>query len=155
MRSVGASRERAPSIRNDRGRATTLGGGAKREPRARTRSRRDRPGAGTRSGRSSTRGRRCRGGGRSRMSKVAVIGAGSWGTTVAAIAAGNAPTTLWARRPELAAEIAAAHENPSYLPGVHLPDALHATGSLEEACAGADVIVLGVPSHGLRTVLAD
>jgi glycerol-3-phosphate dehydrogenase (NAD(P)+) len=89
------------------------------------------------------------------VTRIAVVGAGSWGTTVAAIAAGNAPTTLWARRPDLAAEIAAAHENSSYLPGVHLPDALHATGSLEEACAGADVIVLGVPSHGLRAVLAE
>ncbi len=89
------------------------------------------------------------------MSKVAVVGAGSWGTAVAAIAAGNAPTTLWARRPELAAEIDSAHESSEYLPGVRLPESLRATASLEEACAGADVIVLGVPSHGLRAVLAD
>jgi glycerol-3-phosphate dehydrogenase (NAD(P)+) len=86
---------------------------------------------------------------------VTVIGAGSWGTTVAAIAAGNAPTTLWARRPELAEAIAADHENSAYLPGVRLPEGLRATASLEEACADADVIVLGVPSHGLRTVLAE
>ena len=90
-----------------------------------------------------------------KATRVAVIGAGSWGTTVAAIAAGNAPTTLWARRPELAAEIVTEHENAAYLPGVRLPDALHATASLEEACTGADVLVLGVPSHGLRTVLGD
>jgi glycerol-3-phosphate dehydrogenase (NAD(P)+) len=90
-----------------------------------------------------------------RAARVAVIGAGSWGTTVAAIAAGNAPTTLWARRPELAADVATSHENAEYLPGVRLPDALHATASLEEACADADVIVLGVPSHGLRAVLAE
>jgi glycerol-3-phosphate dehydrogenase (NAD(P)+) len=87
--------------------------------------------------------------------KVAVVGAGSWGTAVAAIVAANAPTVLWARRPELAAQIERAHENREYLPGVRLPDALHATGSLEEACTGADVLVLGVPSHGLRSVLAD
>jgi glycerol-3-phosphate dehydrogenase (NAD(P)+) len=89
------------------------------------------------------------------VTRIAVIGAGSWGTAVAAIAAGNAPTVLWARRPELAAGIAHSHENADYLPGVRLPDALHATAALEEACAGADVVALGVPSHGLRAVLAD
>ncbi len=89
------------------------------------------------------------------MTRVAVIGAGSWGTAVAAITAGNAATTLWARRSELAADISASRENAAYLPGVRLPDGLRATASLEEACADADVIVLGVPSHGLRTVLTD
>jgi glycerol-3-phosphate dehydrogenase (NAD(P)+) len=89
------------------------------------------------------------------MTRIAVVGAGSWGTAVAAIAAGNVATTLWARRPELAAQIRDRHENPSYLPGAVLPDALHATDSLEEACSGADVLVLGVPSHGLRSVLAE
>lgn len=89
------------------------------------------------------------------VTRVAVIGAGSWGTAVAAITAGNARTTLWARRPELAAEIDAVHENSAYLPGVRLPDTLHATASLDEACGEADVIVLGVPSHGMRAVLTD
>ena len=87
--------------------------------------------------------------------KVAVVGAGSWGTAVAAVAAGNAPTVLWARRPELAAQIASTHENGDYLPGVKLPETLQATASLEEACTDADVLVLGVPSHGLRPVLGD
>ncbi len=87
--------------------------------------------------------------------RVAVIGAGSWGTAVAMIAAGNAPTTIWARRRELADEIEQRHENASYLPGVSLPASLRATSSLEEACADADVIVLGVPSHGLRGVLEE
>ncbi len=89
------------------------------------------------------------------MTRIAVVGAGSWGTAVAAIAAGNVATTIWARRPELAAQIRDRHESPTYLPDVVLPDALHATDSLEEACSGADVVVLGVPSHGLRSVLAD
>ena len=89
------------------------------------------------------------------MTRVAVVGAGSWGTAVAAIAAGNVATTLWARRPELAAQIRDDHENPTYLPGIRLPSRLHATASLEEACTGADVLVLGVPSHGLRAVLGD
>ncbi len=85
--------------------------------------------------------------------RVAVIGAGSWGTTVAAIACRNAPTVLWARRAELAEEIQREHVNSQYLPGCPLPPALAATASLEEAVAGADVVVMGVPSHGFRSVL--
>jgi glycerol-3-phosphate dehydrogenase (NAD(P)+) len=88
-----------------------------------------------------------------RVTRIAVVGAGSWGTAVAAIAAGNVATTLWARRPELADHIRDQHENPAYLPDIRLPSRLHATASLEEACRGADVLVLGVPSHGLRAVL--
>ena len=65
------------------------------------------------------------------MTHISVIGAGSWGTAVAAIAAANAPTTLWARRPELAASIMSTRENSDYLPGTRLPDALTATSSLE------------------------
>jgi glycerol-3-phosphate dehydrogenase (NAD(P)+) len=86
---------------------------------------------------------------------IAVIGAGSWGTAVAALAAANTPTVLWARRPELADHIDRAHENDAYLPGVQLPDTLRSTASIEEACANAEVVVLGVPSHGLRPVLTD
>jgi glycerol-3-phosphate dehydrogenase (NAD(P)+) len=89
------------------------------------------------------------------VTRVAVVGAGSWGTAVAAIVAGNVHTTLWARRPELASQIRGTHENAAYLPGIALPASLHATSSLEEACADADVLVLGVPSHGLRSVLAE
>ena len=87
--------------------------------------------------------------------KVAVIGAGSWGTTVAALTAANADTVLWVRRPELAERIDGTHENPDYLAGVTLPGSLRATSSLEEACSGADVVVMGVPSHGFRSVLTD
>ncbi|GIU90587.1 MAG: hypothetical protein KatS3mg010_1686 [Acidimicrobiia bacterium] len=87
--------------------------------------------------------------------KVAVVGAGSWGTTVAALVCANAPTVLWVRRPELAERIASTRENATYLPGVRLPDALAVTSSLEAACDGADVVVLGVPSHGTRTVLEE
>jgi len=87
--------------------------------------------------------------------RVAVLGAGSWGTTVAALASRNAPTCLWARRAELAEEIARAHTNERYLPGYPLPPDLRATASLEEAVHEADVVVLGVPSHGLRPVLQE
>jgi glycerol-3-phosphate dehydrogenase (NAD(P)+) len=89
------------------------------------------------------------------MSRVAVVGAGSWGTTVAALVAAHAPTTLWVRGAELAATIDSTHENPQYLPGVALPAELRATASLEAACSGADVVVMGVPSHGFRAVLGD
>src|SRR4051794_24626131 len=85
--------------------------------------------------------------------KAAVIGAGSWGTAVAALAAHNAPTTLWARRPELAEEIVRSHVNTDYLPQYQLPDQVHATASLEEALTGADVVVMAVPSHGFRDIL--
>lgn len=85
--------------------------------------------------------------------KIAVIGAGSWGTAVASIVAPKAPTVLWARRSELAACIDADHENPDYLGGLVLPDQLRCTADLSEAVSGADVVVMGVPSHGFRTIL--
>jgi glycerol-3-phosphate dehydrogenase (NAD(P)+) len=87
--------------------------------------------------------------------KVAVIGSGSWGTTVAALACENAPTMLWARNPDVSAQVARHHRNEDYLPGIELPDALGATSSLAEACEGAQVVVMAVPSHGFRAVLAD
>ena len=88
------------------------------------------------------------------MTRVAVIGAGSWGTAVAAIAAGNADTTLWARKAELADAINATHRNPRYLPDYALPVSLVSTASIEETLDGADVVVMGVPSHGFRDVMA-
>lgn len=90
-----------------------------------------------------------------RLPRVAVIGAGSWGTTVASIAARNAPTVIWARRPEVAEEICTNRTNERYLPGAVLSPELGATPSLEEAAGGADILVMGVPSHGFRGVLED
>jgi len=84
---------------------------------------------------------------------VSVIGGGSWGTTVASLAARNAPTLLWTRRPEIAEEVERDHINSAYLPGETLDSELHATADLEEAASTADVIVMGVPSHGFREVL--
>jgi glycerol-3-phosphate dehydrogenase (NAD(P)+) len=86
---------------------------------------------------------------------VAVIGAGSWGTTVAAIMSEHAATTLWGRNPELVEQIASRHENTIYLPGIALPPDLHATTDLAAACTGADVVVMAVPSHGYRAVLVE
>jgi glycerol-3-phosphate dehydrogenase (NAD(P)+) len=87
------------------------------------------------------------------IERVAVIGAGSWGTTVASMAAGRVPTVLWARRPELALEIGTGHRNERYLPGIALADELSASSSSEECVAGASLVVMAVPSHGFRTVL--
>ena len=85
--------------------------------------------------------------------KATVIGAGSWGTAVAGILAGKMPTALWARRADLAGEINGTRENADYLPGTQLPDALIATSDLAAAVETTDVIVMGVPSHGYRSVL--
>lgn len=87
--------------------------------------------------------------------KVAVIGAGSWGTTVASLLTEQATTVLWARRPELAAALGDTHQNPDYLPGVRLPSALSATAELADAVIAADVVIMGVPSHGMRHVARD
>src|SRR5262245_54447202 len=86
--------------------------------------------------------------------RVAVVGAGSWGTTVAALAAVNTPTVLWARRADMAKAINADHRNVEYLSDFVLPDTVQATADIEEAVAPADVVVMGVPSHGFRAVLA-
>lgn len=85
--------------------------------------------------------------------RVAVLGAGSWGSTVAWLASHNVPTVLWARRPDLAEEINRAHTNERYLGSVRLPEDLRATADVAEAVTDADVVVMGVPSHGFRSVL--
>ena len=86
---------------------------------------------------------------------VAVIGAGSWGTTVAHLAAHNVPTVVWARDPQVAAEINEKHQNSRYLAGYDLHPDLTATDDLAEAVTGADVLVMGVPSHGFRATLEE
>ena len=84
--------------------------------------------------------------------KVAVIGAGSWGTTVAAMLAPSCETILWSRRADVAERINNG-TNPDYLPGFELPPELIGTTRIERAIDGADVVVMGVPSHGYRSVL--
>ena len=72
---------------------------------------------------------------------ISVLGAGSWGTTVATIVAKRNDTMLWARNAEVAEEINKDHTNESYLAGFTLPDRLQGTSDLEEAAAHADVLV--------------
>jgi glycerol-3-phosphate dehydrogenase (NAD(P)+) len=85
--------------------------------------------------------------------RVAVIGAGSWGTAVAGLVSCNDEAVLWAREPELARTMSEQRENPTYLPGVTLPESLRVTADLEEACSGADAVLFVVPSHGMREVV--
>jgi glycerol-3-phosphate dehydrogenase (NAD(P)+) len=87
--------------------------------------------------------------------RVAVIGAGSWGTTVASVVAPNASTVLWARNAELVAAMSSTRRNDRYLPDASLPDDLEFTSSLKEAVSSADVVVMGVPSHGFRDVVSE
>ncbi len=84
---------------------------------------------------------------------LSVVGAGSWGTAVAAMLARRGPTMLWARSAELAAAINTTHRNEAYLPGIELPDALRATDDPAAAVQGADMLLVAVPSHGFRDVL--
>jgi glycerol-3-phosphate dehydrogenase (NAD(P)+) len=85
--------------------------------------------------------------------RVAVIGAGSWGTTVAHLAACRAPTILWARDSDVADEVDGRSTNERYLPGATLSPGLRATSSMADAVRDADLVVVGVPSHGVRDTL--
>ena len=87
--------------------------------------------------------------------RVAVVGAGSWGTTVAAMAAPNTPTVLWARRRELADAIRDTRRNSAYLGDAVIPDVLEVTNDLATAVGSADVVVMAVPSHGFRDVMIE
>jgi len=88
------------------------------------------------------------------MEKIAVVGAGSWGTTVASLAGRSVDTVLWARRESLASAINSTSRNPDYLPDLELPALLNATPDLEAAVTDADVVVMAVPSHGFRDVFS-
>lgn len=87
--------------------------------------------------------------------RIAVIGAGSWGTAVAALAGAHGEVRLWARRRELAEAIQRQRTNPDYLPSAALPDSVEATASLAEAVTDIDVMIMAVPSHGFRNVLEE
>ncbi|MEP6633612.1 MAG: NAD(P)H-dependent glycerol-3-phosphate dehydrogenase [Luteimonas sp.] len=85
---------------------------------------------------------------------VAVLGAGSWGTALGALIARHGhPTVLWGRDAAAVEAIARGHENHRYLPGIALPDALHVTNDLHAAVAGADLVLLAVPSHAFAETL--
>jgi len=85
--------------------------------------------------------------------RVAVLGGGSWGTTVASLAAARTETVIWARRASTVDAINERHENPDYLAGLPLHRRLTATASLKDAVYDADVVVVGVPSNSFRETL--
>jgi len=85
---------------------------------------------------------------------IAVLGAGSWGTTLAIhLARIGHDVRLWARDPDLVAQLRQTRANPVYLPGATLPDAVRPSASLEDAVRGATFAVAAVPSHGMRGVI--
>lgn len=93
--------------------------------------------------------------------RVAVLGAGSWGTALAAAASRRQPTVLWARDPAQAADMAARHENARYLPGIALPQPLTLSSDLDATLrslkqdGAAGLIILGVPVAGLAATCTE
>jgi len=86
--------------------------------------------------------------------RVAVVGAGSWGTALASLLCGKGyRVTLWSRGKEIAASINDHHENRAYLPGVSLPHPLRASTDLNEALDEAELVVAVVPSHAMRETM--
>ena len=86
--------------------------------------------------------------------RVAVLGSGSWGTALAKVLSDKGHRVmLWGRRPELAADIRAKRENATFLPGYRLADTLDATSDLGEALHGAEMLLMAVPTHGIRETL--
>ena len=87
------------------------------------------------------------------MEKVSVLGAGAWGTAIAALLADNGhDVELWALEGEVVASINGVYENSVYLPGVRLPKGIKAHADLDTALAGARMVINVVPSHGVRQV---
>ena len=85
---------------------------------------------------------------------IAVLGAGSWGTSLAWLLGGKGlAVRLWCRAPEQAAQIAASRENARYLPGLALPEGLSSTASLAEALEGVEIVVVAVPASAVRETL--
>ena len=83
--------------------------------------------------------------------RVAVLGAGSWGTTFGKVLAdGGSDVAMWARRPELAREMSQSKRNSDYLPGINLPRGLWASSRLPEVLDGAEQVYLSVPAQSLR-----
>lgn len=85
--------------------------------------------------------------------KIAVIGAGSWGTAIAALLARkNYDVKLWARDERLINKINSSHKNPQYLTDVSIPSSVTATNDIEEALSNVNIVALTVPSHTVRAI---
>ena len=89
------------------------------------------------------------------VKRVAIIGAGSWGTTVATLIAEKVPTVLWARDEKVVSGLLSNSRNDRYLPDFELPKSLYATSDLSEAVSEADLLFLAIPTHGLRLTVEE
>lgn len=89
------------------------------------------------------------------MTRVAVMGSGSWGTVFSQVVAdAGAEVVLWSRSASVAATVNAEHRNPNRLPDHLLPQSVTATSDAAHALAGADIVVVALPSHAYRENLA-
>jgi glycerol-3-phosphate dehydrogenase (NAD(P)+) len=88
------------------------------------------------------------------MSRIAVIGAGAWGTAISIVLGrkGSHQVRLWAHEQDVRDSIAASHVNERFLPGFAIPECVSATGSLEEALHDADIVVSVMPSQHCRSL---
>ena len=86
------------------------------------------------------------------MSRVAVLGAGAWGTAIASVLAARLDVVLWARDAAQAQTLASSRRNERYLPGFELPQALAVTADLGQAIAGARLLIAATPVAGLRAL---
>ncbi|MEN8199000.1 MAG: NAD(P)-binding domain-containing protein, partial [Thermodesulfobacteriota bacterium] len=87
------------------------------------------------------------------VNKVAVIGAGSWGTAIAGVLSGKGQrTVLWGHNPQHVKLLERERENIKYLPGFSFPPSLEISADLEATVSGAEIVCMVVPSHGYRAV---
>jgi glycerol-3-phosphate dehydrogenase (NAD(P)+) len=87
------------------------------------------------------------------MAKVAVLGAGAWGTAMAAVLSGRLEVALWARDRAQAEAIAKTRRNERYLPGIEVPRAVEVVAELAAATSGAQLVLAATPVAGLRDLL--
>ena len=87
------------------------------------------------------------------MTRIAVLGAGAWGTAIASVLAPRLEVSLWAQSAAQAQAIDATRRNERYLPGIELPKALQVTSDLAQAVGGARLALVATPVAGLRDVL--
>jgi glycerol-3-phosphate dehydrogenase (NAD(P)+) len=88
------------------------------------------------------------------VTKVAVVGAGSWGSTIASMLAEKVDTVVWSRSADVAIEIETSHSNSAYLGARSLSSSLRATTDMALAFEDATLVVVAIPSHGMRSTLA-
>lgn len=87
------------------------------------------------------------------MTRIAVLGAGAWGTSIATVLSARLEVALWAQRAEQAQAMSATRRNERYLPGIEIPNAVRITSELRGALDSARLVLVATPVAGLREVL--